>query len=85
MAQQSLLIFKERVAAAHECLGQMSDLLLDTKRNETALSILASQPVRNAVIELNLPNGIYAVDVPDHRLRTGFEVTGGIVTKLAAG
>jgi hypothetical protein len=32
MAQQSLLIFKDRVAAAHECLGQMSDLLLDTKR-----------------------------------------------------
>jgi uncharacterized caspase-like protein len=55
------------------------------KQNETALSILASQPVRNAVIELNLPNGIYAVDVPDHGLRTGFEVTGGIVTKLAAG
>jgi hypothetical protein len=63
---------------------------LDPKRvypfsNRFALSILANQVVRNGVIELNLPNGIYAVDVPDHGLRTGFELTGGIVTKLAAG
>jgi len=55
------------------------------KPNEPALSVLANRTVSNGLVQLELPNGIYAVDVPAHGLRTGFEVTGGIVTKLDPG
>src|SRR5262249_12655052 len=49
------------------------------------LSLLASKKVENGRVSLELPNGIYAVDVPQHGLRTAFEVAGrGKVTKISS-
>ena len=45
-------------------------------------SVLTTKRIENGKITVDLADGIYAVDVPDHQLRTGFEVTGGQATKL---
>jgi hypothetical protein len=44
---------------------------------------LAERKIENGQVELELENGVYAVDVPQRGLRAGFEVTGGAVTKLS--
>jgi hypothetical protein len=51
--------------------------------SQQSLSLLAQREIVNGRIELALGNGMYAVDVPQYGLRTGFEVTGGAVTKLS--
>lgn len=54
------------------------------KPGDAGLSLMYSQAITNGAAKFTLTNGIYAVDVPQHGLRTGFEVTGGTATKLAA-
>lgn len=50
--------------------------------SQQSLSLLSENTIVNGRIELVLGNGIYAVDVPEHGLRTSLEVTGSAVTKL---
>jgi hypothetical protein len=50
---------------------------------QQSLSPLAQHKIVNGQVEFALGNGVYAVDVPQDGLRTGFEVTGGAVTKLS--
>jgi Caspase domain len=51
---------------------------------QQSLSLLATLKIEDGEVKFALPNGIYAVDVPQFGLRTGFEITGGAVTKLLA-
>lgn len=48
-----------------------------------SLSLLTQRKIVNGQVELALGNGVYVVDVPQDGLRSGFEVTGGAVTKLS--
>src|SRR5262249_30239921 len=54
------------------------------KPGVAGLSLMSSQAITNGAVEFTLTNGIYAVDGPQHGIQTGFEVTGGTATKLAA-
>jgi hypothetical protein len=49
---------------------------------QQSLSLIDQRTIVNRQVEFTLGNGIYAVDVPEHGLRTGLEATGGTVTKL---
>jgi hypothetical protein len=48
-----------------------------------SVSLLKTQRIDQGNIEFELPSGLYAVDVPQHGLRRGFEVSGRIVTELS--
>jgi hypothetical protein len=54
------------------------------KPDGLSFSLLAKQEIVNGQAKFTLPNGIFAVNVPEHGLRTGFEVTGAAVTKLVS-
>lgn len=53
-------------------------------QNSSRVAILRKETITNGRVAVRLPTGIYAVDVPDHGLRIGIEVTGNRASKIAA-
>lgn len=53
-------------------------------QDSSRVAILRKETITNGRVAVRLPTGIYAVDVPEHGLRIGIEVTGDRASKIAA-
>src|SRR5258708_4002883 len=77
-------IVKTKVVLRFGTLDQGAEVRLWGRRpGDGSVSLLKTQRIDQGQVELELPSGIYAVDVPKCGLRKGFEVSGRVVTELS--